>query len=170
MASQKFYIVTVASFYSKENGQRSAHEPKSHSWRWMGFLVHDPMGLLFPQEANLSGCLLLLMWVQGSNPLGDLTPLSVIGWVFGFLIPFWFWAVYFCQGCWLHLLGWQFDVVECRVLWQVCPFLSLLQGADPNCSDNKDRPLITMAVVNKHHEAIPVLVQRGADIDQQWGP
>ncbi|KAK2509901.1 hypothetical protein MC885_017670 [Smutsia gigantea] len=43
-------------------------------------------------------------------------------------------------------------------------------GADPNCSDNKDRPLITMAVVNKHHEAIPVLVQRGADIDQQWGP
>ncbi|XP_036878389.2 double zinc ribbon and ankyrin repeat-containing protein 1 isoform X1 [Manis javanica] len=43
-------------------------------------------------------------------------------------------------------------------------------GADPNCSDNKDQPLITMAVVNKHHEAIPVLVQRGADIDQQWGP
>lgn len=48
--------------------------------------------------------------------------------------------------------------------------LSVLQGADPNCSDNKDQPLITMAVVNKHHEAIPVLVQRGADIDQQWGP
>ncbi|XP_053526935.1 double zinc ribbon and ankyrin repeat-containing protein 1 isoform X2 [Artibeus jamaicensis] len=44
------------------------------------------------------------------------------------------------------------------------------EGADPNCSDNEDRPVITMAVINKHHQAIPVLVQRGADIDQQWGP
>ncbi|XP_048204695.1 double zinc ribbon and ankyrin repeat-containing protein 1 isoform X3 [Perognathus longimembris pacificus] len=44
------------------------------------------------------------------------------------------------------------------------------EGADPNCSDNEGRPAITMAVVNKHHEAIPVLAQRGADIDQQWGP
>ncbi|KAM5305219.1 double zinc ribbon and ankyrin repeat-containing protein 1 isoform 4-T5 [Glossophaga mutica] len=44
------------------------------------------------------------------------------------------------------------------------------EGADPNCSDNEDRPVITVAVINKHHEAIPVLVQRGADIDQQWGP
>ncbi|KAF6087900.1 double zinc ribbon and ankyrin repeat domains 1 [Phyllostomus discolor] len=43
------------------------------------------------------------------------------------------------------------------------------EGADPNCSDNEDRPVITMAVINKHHEAIPVLVQRGADIKQQWG-
>jgi ankyrin repeat protein len=46
----------------------------------------------------------------------------------------------------------------------------VLQGADPNCSDNEGRPAITMAVVNNHHEAIPVLAQRGADIDQQWGP
>lgn len=45
-----------------------------------------------------------------------------------------------------------------------------LQGADPNCSDNEDRPVVTVAVINKHHEVIPVLVQRGADIDQQWGP
>ncbi|XP_069843860.1 double zinc ribbon and ankyrin repeat-containing protein 1-like isoform X2 [Dipodomys merriami] len=44
------------------------------------------------------------------------------------------------------------------------------EGADPNCSDNEGRPAITVAVVNKHHEAIPVLAQRGADIDQQWGP
>ncbi|XP_073930356.1 double zinc ribbon and ankyrin repeat-containing protein 1 isoform X2 [Castor canadensis] len=44
------------------------------------------------------------------------------------------------------------------------------EGADPNCSDNEGRPAITMAVVNNHHEAIPVLAQRGADIDQQWGP
>ncbi|XP_036101819.1 double zinc ribbon and ankyrin repeat-containing protein 1 [Molossus molossus] len=43
------------------------------------------------------------------------------------------------------------------------------EGADPNCSDNEGRPVITVAVINKHHEAIPVLVQRGADIDQQWG-
>ncbi|KAG8522982.1 LOW QUALITY PROTEIN: Double zinc ribbon and ankyrin repeat-containing protein 1, partial [Galemys pyrenaicus] len=44
------------------------------------------------------------------------------------------------------------------------------EGADPSCSDSEDRPVITVAVVNKHHEAIPVLVQRGADVDQQWGP
>uniref|UniRef100_A0A2K5RC84 Double zinc ribbon and ankyrin repeat-containing protein 1 n=1 Tax=Cebus imitator TaxID=2715852 RepID=A0A2K5RC84_CEBIM len=43
------------------------------------------------------------------------------------------------------------------------------EGADPNCCDEDDRPVITVAVMNKHHEAIPVLVQRGADIDQQWG-
>ncbi|XP_016001622.2 double zinc ribbon and ankyrin repeat-containing protein 1 isoform X5 [Rousettus aegyptiacus] len=46
----------------------------------------------------------------------------------------------------------------------------LFQGADPNCSDNEDRPVVTVAVINKHHEVIPVLVHRGADIDQQWGP
>nr|XP_045218378.1 double zinc ribbon and ankyrin repeat-containing protein 1 isoform X5 [Macaca fascicularis] len=44
------------------------------------------------------------------------------------------------------------------------------EGADPNCCDEDNRPVITVAVMNKHHEAIPVLVQRGADIDQQWGP
>ncbi|XP_040837117.1 double zinc ribbon and ankyrin repeat-containing protein 1 isoform X2 [Ochotona curzoniae] len=44
------------------------------------------------------------------------------------------------------------------------------EGADPNCSDEDERPAVTVAVVNKHHEAIPVLVQRGADVDQQWGP
>ncbi|XP_051000727.1 double zinc ribbon and ankyrin repeat-containing protein 1 [Acomys russatus] len=44
------------------------------------------------------------------------------------------------------------------------------EGADPNCCDGQGRPAVTVAVVNKHHEAIPVLAQRGADIDQQWGP
>ncbi|XP_040602355.1 double zinc ribbon and ankyrin repeat-containing protein 1 isoform X5 [Mesocricetus auratus] len=44
------------------------------------------------------------------------------------------------------------------------------EGADPNCCDSQGRPAVTVAVVNKHHEAIPVLAQRGADIDQQWGP
>ncbi|KAF6284291.1 double zinc ribbon and ankyrin repeat domains 1 [Rhinolophus ferrumequinum] len=44
------------------------------------------------------------------------------------------------------------------------------EGADPNCCDDEDRPVVTVAVINKHHEVIPVLVQRGADINQQWGP
>nr|KAF6329898.1 double zinc ribbon and ankyrin repeat domains 1 [Myotis myotis] len=44
------------------------------------------------------------------------------------------------------------------------------EGADPNCSDNEDRPVITVAVINRHHEAIPVLVQRGADLERPWGP
>ncbi|XP_007946413.1 double zinc ribbon and ankyrin repeat-containing protein 1 [Orycteropus afer afer] len=43
------------------------------------------------------------------------------------------------------------------------------EGADPNCSDNEDRPVIIVAVMNKHHAAIPVLVQRGAHVDQQSG-
>ncbi|XP_066243155.1 double zinc ribbon and ankyrin repeat-containing protein 1 isoform X1 [Saccopteryx leptura] len=44
------------------------------------------------------------------------------------------------------------------------------EGADPNCSDREGRPAIAVAVINEHHGAIPVLAQRGADIDQQWGP
>ncbi|XP_063774218.1 double zinc ribbon and ankyrin repeat-containing protein 1 [Pseudophryne corroboree] len=44
------------------------------------------------------------------------------------------------------------------------------EGADPNCSDNEDRPVLTVAVLNKHDKVIPVLVQKGADIDQQSGP
>ncbi|XP_072799834.1 double zinc ribbon and ankyrin repeat-containing protein 1 isoform X2 [Vicugna pacos] len=35
------------------------------------------------------------------------------------------------------------------------------EGADPNCSDSEDRPVLSTAVVSKHHEA---------DVDQQWGP
>ena len=54
----------------------------------------------------------------------------------------------------------------------MCKFVLFytLQGADPNCSDKEDQPVLSLAVTNKHHEAIPVLVQRGADVDQQWGP
>ncbi|XP_036607202.1 double zinc ribbon and ankyrin repeat-containing protein 1 [Trichosurus vulpecula] len=44
------------------------------------------------------------------------------------------------------------------------------EGADPNCTNNEDRPSLTVAVLNKHHEAIPVLLQKGADIDHQSGP
>ncbi|XP_043845309.1 double zinc ribbon and ankyrin repeat-containing protein 1 isoform X3 [Dromiciops gliroides] len=43
-------------------------------------------------------------------------------------------------------------------------------GADPNCTNNEDRPSLTLAVLNKRHEAIPVLLQKGANIDHQSGP
>ncbi|XP_027477079.2 double zinc ribbon and ankyrin repeat-containing protein 1 isoform X5 [Zalophus californianus] len=46
----------------------------------------------------------------------------------------------------------------------------LEEGADPNCRDSEERPVITVAVVNTRHEVIPVLVQRGADTEQRWGP
>ncbi|MXQ91629.1 hypothetical protein E5288_WYG001755 [Bos mutus] len=42
-------------------------------------------------------------------------------------------------------------------------------GSRPNCNDNQDQPALSLAAMNQHHEAIPVLVQRGADVDQQWG-
>ncbi|XP_019346590.1 double zinc ribbon and ankyrin repeat-containing protein 1 isoform X2 [Alligator mississippiensis] len=44
------------------------------------------------------------------------------------------------------------------------------EGADPNCINNEDRPVLTVAVLNGHDEVIPVLVQKGADIDHQSGP
>ncbi|XP_042322348.1 double zinc ribbon and ankyrin repeat-containing protein 1 isoform X2 [Sceloporus undulatus] len=34
------------------------------------------------------------------------------------------------------------------------------EGADPNCTNNDDQPVLTLAVLNNHHEAIPVLVQK----------
>ncbi|KFQ71457.1 Double zinc ribbon and ankyrin repeat-containing protein 1, partial [Phaethon lepturus] len=45
----------------------------------------------------------------------------------------------------------------------------LSEGADPNCISDEDRPALTVAVLNKHVEAISLLVQKGADIDQQSG-
>uniref|UniRef100_A0A803KLS0 Double zinc ribbon and ankyrin repeat-containing protein 1 n=1 Tax=Xenopus tropicalis TaxID=8364 RepID=A0A803KLS0_XENTR len=44
------------------------------------------------------------------------------------------------------------------------------EGADPNCCNNEDRPVLTVAVLNGHNQVIPVLVQKGADIEQQSGP
>ncbi|XP_041418597.1 double zinc ribbon and ankyrin repeat-containing protein 1 isoform X2 [Xenopus laevis] len=44
------------------------------------------------------------------------------------------------------------------------------EGADPNCSNNEDRPVLTVAVLNGHDKVIPVLVQKGAEIEQQSGP
>ncbi|XP_040467339.1 double zinc ribbon and ankyrin repeat-containing protein 1 isoform X1 [Falco naumanni] len=46
----------------------------------------------------------------------------------------------------------------------------LSEGADPNCISTEDRPALTVAVLNKHVEAISLLVRKGADIDQQSGP
>ncbi|XP_030728292.1 double zinc ribbon and ankyrin repeat-containing protein 1 isoform X1 [Globicephala melas] len=51
------------------------------------------------------------------------------------------------------------------VMEQLCD-----EGADPNCGDSEDQTVLSPAVTSTHHEAIPVLVQRGADVDQQWGP
>uniref|UniRef100_A0A669P7F9 Double zinc ribbon and ankyrin repeat-containing protein 1 n=1 Tax=Phasianus colchicus TaxID=9054 RepID=A0A669P7F9_PHACC len=45
----------------------------------------------------------------------------------------------------------------------------LSEGADPNCTNNEDRPALTVAVLNGHAEVISLLVQKGADIDQQSG-
>ncbi|XP_039384589.1 double zinc ribbon and ankyrin repeat-containing protein 1 isoform X2 [Mauremys reevesii] len=44
------------------------------------------------------------------------------------------------------------------------------EGADPNCTNSEDRPALTVAVLNRHDAVVPVLVQKGADIDQQSGP
>ncbi|NXG81421.1 DZAN1 protein, partial [Stercorarius parasiticus] len=46
----------------------------------------------------------------------------------------------------------------------------LSEGADPNCTSDKDRPALTVADLNKHAEAISLLMQKGADINQQSGP
>ncbi|NXN46162.1 DZAN1 protein, partial [Rhinoptilus africanus] len=46
----------------------------------------------------------------------------------------------------------------------------LSEGADPNCTRAEERPALTVAVLNKHAEAVSLLLQKGADIDQQSGP
>ncbi|XP_061846030.1 double zinc ribbon and ankyrin repeat-containing protein 1 [Colius striatus] len=45
----------------------------------------------------------------------------------------------------------------------------LSEGADPNCINDENQPALTVAVLNKHVDAIAVLVQKGANIDQQSG-
>ncbi|NXX80613.1 DZAN1 protein, partial [Urocolius indicus] len=45
----------------------------------------------------------------------------------------------------------------------------LNEGADPNCINDENQPALTVAVLNKHVDAIALLVQKGADIDQQSG-
>ncbi|XP_075269327.1 double zinc ribbon and ankyrin repeat-containing protein 1 isoform X2 [Opisthocomus hoazin] len=45
----------------------------------------------------------------------------------------------------------------------------LSEGADPNCRSDEDRPALTVAVLNKRADAISLLVQKGADVDQESG-
>ncbi|KAI3352703.1 hypothetical protein L3Q82_020166, partial [Scortum barcoo] len=53
---------------------------------------------------------------------------------------------------------------------QVAVIQQLLdQGADPSCCGSDGRHALAVAVVNGHHDVLPVLLQRGADVDQQSG-
>ncbi|CAI5780331.1 zinc ribbon and ankyrin repeat-containing 1 isoform X1 [Podarcis lilfordi] len=44
------------------------------------------------------------------------------------------------------------------------------EGADPNCTNSEDQPALTLAVLSRHHEVIPILVQKGANVDHQSRP
>ncbi|KAK2918374.1 double zinc ribbon and ankyrin repeat-containing protein 1 isoform X2 [Channa argus] len=43
------------------------------------------------------------------------------------------------------------------------------QGANPSCCDSDGQHALAVAVLNGHHDVLPVLVQQGADVDQQSG-
>ncbi|XP_076841146.1 double zinc ribbon and ankyrin repeat-containing protein 1 [Brachyhypopomus gauderio] len=44
------------------------------------------------------------------------------------------------------------------------------EGANPSCLGSDERPALVAAVLNGHHDVIPMLVQKGADVDQTSGP
>ncbi|XP_051979560.1 double zinc ribbon and ankyrin repeat-containing protein 1 [Xyrauchen texanus] len=44
------------------------------------------------------------------------------------------------------------------------------EGADPACLGSDGRPIMVAAVLNGHHDVIPVLVQREANVNQASGP
>ncbi|XP_021423980.2 double zinc ribbon and ankyrin repeat-containing protein 1 isoform X3 [Oncorhynchus mykiss] len=44
------------------------------------------------------------------------------------------------------------------------------EGADPSCQGCAGHPALVVAVQHEHHEVLPVLVQRGADVNWQSGP
>uniref|UniRef100_A0A671N174 Double zinc ribbon and ankyrin repeat-containing protein 1 n=1 Tax=Sinocyclocheilus anshuiensis TaxID=1608454 RepID=A0A671N174_9TELE len=44
------------------------------------------------------------------------------------------------------------------------------EGADPACLGSDGRPALVAAALNGHHDVIPVLVQREADVNQASGP
>ncbi|XP_058616839.1 double zinc ribbon and ankyrin repeat-containing protein 1 isoform X2 [Onychostoma macrolepis] len=44
------------------------------------------------------------------------------------------------------------------------------EGADPACLGSDGRPALVAAVLNGHHDVIPVLVQREADVNHASGP
>ncbi|GAA6225644.1 double zinc ribbon and ankyrin repeat-containing protein 1 isoform X3 [Lates japonicus] len=68
-------------------------------------------------------------------------------------------------------------VKDVQLLKELCPGrgqISVIQrlldqGADPSCCGSDGRHTLAVAVVNGHHDVLPVLVQRGADVDQQSG-
>lgn len=41
------------------------------------------------------------------------------------------------------------------------------QGADPNIVNNDGFPALSLAVMNKHEEAVPVLIEAGAKLDKK---
>ncbi|XP_056136571.1 double zinc ribbon and ankyrin repeat-containing protein 1 [Lampris incognitus] len=43
------------------------------------------------------------------------------------------------------------------------------EGANPCCHGNDGHPALVVAVMNSRHDVLPVLVQRGADVNQQSG-
>ncbi|XP_061684925.1 double zinc ribbon and ankyrin repeat-containing protein 1 isoform X3 [Syngnathoides biaculeatus] len=43
------------------------------------------------------------------------------------------------------------------------------QGANPSCCDSEGRSATAMAAVNGHHAVLPLLLQRGADVDRPSG-
>uniref|UniRef100_A0A8C3Z6U4 Double zinc ribbon and ankyrin repeat domains 1 n=1 Tax=Denticeps clupeoides TaxID=299321 RepID=A0A8C3Z6U4_9TELE len=45
----------------------------------------------------------------------------------------------------------------------------LEEGADPSCLDRDGNSALAVAVMNGHHDVIPVLVQKGADVNFQSG-
>lgn len=44
------------------------------------------------------------------------------------------------------------------------------QGADPTRCHGNARHALAVAVLNGHPQVLPILVQQGADVDQQSGP
>uniref|UniRef100_S4RD06 Double zinc ribbon and ankyrin repeat-containing protein 1 n=1 Tax=Petromyzon marinus TaxID=7757 RepID=S4RD06_PETMA len=61
-----------------------------------------------------------------------------------------------------------------RLLNEAAPFLphvetNITQGADPNLVSFEGRPVLTLAVMNRHATAISILVEAGANVDQASG-
>ncbi|XP_040892498.1 double zinc ribbon and ankyrin repeat-containing protein 1 isoform X2 [Toxotes jaculatrix] len=72
----------------------------------------------------------------------------------------------------------QLQVKDIPLLKELCPSrgqISVIQqlldqGADPSCCGSDGRHALAVAVMNGHCDVLPVLVQHGADVDQQSGP
>ncbi|XP_038144117.1 LOW QUALITY PROTEIN: double zinc ribbon and ankyrin repeat-containing protein 1 [Cyprinodon tularosa] len=70
------------------------------------------------------------------------------------------------------------SVTDCQLLKELGPDRGRIatiqhlldQGADPSCCGSDSRHALAVAVVNSHYDVLPVLIQRGADVDQQSGP